>query len=320
MADFHVWNKIHRLGKDEVAEILNGTCIIQEKIDGANVSIWLDDNGDITCGSRKRVLGLDGGFNGFCDWVRGYEELKRLFSLTPDVRLNGEWLVKHTIPYKETAYRKFYLFDITLVNTELNGKDREYRMAQTVVDEIAEKFNLLRPTTFATLENPTLEQVMEYVGKSELGEKGEGVVIKNESFINQYGDSPYAKIVTENFKEDNGVTFGGNNKYSDTYWEMYICNKYMTLPRVVKVTEKLAPELGSLEMKHIPRICSTAYHDLITEEAWEIVNKVQAINCKALQRICFKKAKQIFVDIINDTISVADATELNISITDQKDE
>ena len=105
MANFHVWNKIHRIGKDEVAGILNGTCIIQEKIDGANVSIWLDDDGNITCGSRKKVLGLNGGFNGFCDWVKESDAVKKFFKAFPDSRLNGEWLVKHTIPYKETAYR-----------------------------------------------------------------------------------------------------------------------------------------------------------------------------------------------------------------------
>jgi hypothetical protein len=59
-------------------------------------------------------------------------------------------------------------------------------------------------------------------------------------------------------------------------------------------------------MKHIPRVCNTAYHDLITEEMWEIQSKVPAIDFKDFRRLAFKKAKQIYVDILNDDISIAD--------------
>ena len=59
-------------------------------------------------------------------------------------------------------------------------------------------------------------------------------------------------------------------------------------------------------MKHIPRIIGTVYHDLITEEAWEIANKAKKIDYDTLKRICQKKAKQVYIDILNDSLSVAD--------------
>ena len=61
-----------------------------------------------------------------------------------------------------------------------------------------------------------------------------------------------------------------------------------------------------LDMKHIPRIIGTVYHDMITEEAWEISQKANKIDFNNLKRICGKKIKQVYVDIINDSISVAD--------------
>ena len=114
-------------------------------------------------------------------------------------------------------------------------------------------------------------------------------------------------MVSEKFKEENAVTFGGNNKHSETYWEVYITNKYVTLGRVQKVMNKIQPEIDEkLDMKHIPRICGTVYHDVLTEEIWDIAKKAKRINFDALKRIIYKKAKQVYVDILNGSVSVAD--------------
>lgn len=42
---FIKYPKIHRLGKEETEGILNALCYIQEKIDGANTSIWIGEDG-----------------------------------------------------------------------------------------------------------------------------------------------------------------------------------------------------------------------------------------------------------------------------------
>lgn len=299
---FKKYPKIHRLGKEETDGILEGVCDIQEKLDGANTSIWLDKRGEITCGSRNRELSE--GFNGFVDFVKSDPRIVEFFKVYPERRLYGEWLVRHTISYNETAYKKFYLFDITEVK---DGEEPEEFLTRKEVDKIVMEFGFDAPQDFGQFTNPTVEQLQELVGKTELGEVGEGIVIKNHGFRDKWGNHNYAKMVSEKFKEDNGVTFGGNNKHSDTYWEMYVTNKYITLGRVEKIMNKIQPEVDErLDMKHIPRICNTVYHDMITEEAWEIAQKVQTLNFKSLQRIVFKKTKQIYVDILNNSISVAD--------------
>ncbi len=295
---FRKYDKIHRLGKEETDGILKGTCHIEEKVDGANLSIWMDGI-QIRIGSRNNDV-TEKGFNGACEYVLGHEGINRLLKDFPNYRLYGEWLVKHTIDYKATAYKKFYLFDIL-------DREEEIYMTSPAVHEIAEKYGIEHVPYLGLIENPTVEQIKELMGKSKFGDRGEGIVIKRTSWVNQFGDHAYAKIVDESFKEDNGVVFGGNNKFSDSYWEMYVVNKYITLARVEKIMNKLQPEIDKrLDLEHIPRVINTVYHDMITEECWEIAQKVKKIDFDVLKRIASKKAVQIYKDILNDSISIAD--------------
>lgn len=175
------------------------------------------------------------------------------------------------------------------------------------VNSLADTYNIPRPKYFGKFAEPTMEQLKSFVGQSDLGKDGEGIVIKNIDFVNVFGDHSYAKIVTEKFKELNGVTFGGNNKHSDTYMEMWVVNKFMSLARVEKIMNKLQPTVDRrLDMQHLPMIMGACYHDMLTEEVWDIQKKARKLDFVALQRISYAKAKQIFIDIINDSVSVAD--------------
>jgi len=299
MENFRSYGKIHRIGKDETDGILIGRCAIQEKIDGANVSVWLDaESGDLKMGSRTRILRDDEEFNGFVPYIKNHEGIKKLLNDNPNWRLYGEWLVRHTIAYSETSYRKMYLFDI--------WTGAEY-LPSNVVVEVGEKYDIPTVPHHGFFDSPTVDQLAEFVGKTQFGDRGEGIVIKNLDFVNKFGDVVFAKIVTESFKEDNSVVFGGNNKHSETYYEMYVVNKYLTLPRVKKIMDKLQPIINEkLDMKHIPRICGTVFHDMMTEEIGSIIKDVTKLDFKTLQRIAFKKSKQIYVDILNESISIAD--------------
>lgn len=301
---FKEYKKIHGLHKEECDGILEGTCYIQEKLDGANASIWLGDDGNIHYGSRSRDLFLAGdNFNGFGDWVKANEEnLKSLFAELPFARLNGEWLVRHTIGYNELSYKKFYMFDIDIED----GSNTKLIESMYV---LAERHNIPTAQLFAKIYNPTLEQIKEFAGKSEHGPKGEGVVIKNLNFVNKFGDKQFGKFVTQEFKEDNAVTFGGNNKTSESYHEMYYVNKFMTLPRVMKVFHKIEASEGRLSEKHIPRIMGTCFHDLMAEEGYTIAEEMSKgntpFNFKAFKGLCNKKSKSIFLELLTGDISVA---------------
>lgn len=299
ISDFRSYGKIHRLGKEETEGILKGNCYVQEKVDGANVSIWIDEKGEMKMGSRTRVLGNEE-FNGFVPYSKKHEGIKKILADHPKWRLYLEWLVRHTIAYKETAYKKAYLFDI------FDQETKKYLPHDEVLS-LAKQYEIETVPFHGKFENPTVEQLTSFVGKTEFGDRGEGVVIKNLDFVNTFGDNAFAKIVTESFKEDNGIMFGGNNKHSDTYYEMYVVNKYMTLPRVKKIMDKLQPVINEkLDLKHIPRITGTVYHDMWEEEGFAIAESIPTLKFKDLRRIAYKKIIQMYKDILSNDISVVD--------------
>lgn len=298
MQEYKPYPKIHRLGKDEVEGILNYDLIVQEKVDGANISIFQLD-GKLRCGTRTRMLPEDESFRGFQEAVQSNLNLAMYFSRNPNHILYGEWLVKHTITYPDEAYQKIYLFDIydTINDNWLPQED---------VRAEAEFLGLEYPHIFTT-GKLTEEQIKEFVGKSAIAPAGEGVVLKAEEYTNQFGDHVYAKVVHQKFKEANAIVFGGNNKHSDTYWEMYVVNKYCTTGRVQKIMQKIQSQTEErLDMQHTSRVANTCYHDMITEEIWEIAKKVPAIDFKKLQHFSMRKFIQIYHDILNNSPSIAD--------------
>ena len=141
---FRKYEKIHRLGKEETDGILtpgeNVIITVQEKIDGANASIWQDEAGNLQRGSRNRALPEDESFNGFKEWVEdNHDKLQAVFAEYPNIRLYGEWLVRHSIAYNSTAYQKFYLFDVY---------GEEGFWDQEAVISLADQFDLFQPQVF----------------------------------------------------------------------------------------------------------------------------------------------------------------------------
>lgn len=298
MGKYKKYFKIHRLGKEETDGILDTDITVQEKVDGANCSIFLQD-GEVRCGTRTRVLPKDESFRGLTEFVAENKLLEPFLKNNPTLILYGEWLVRHTITYPDDAYGKVYLFDI------YDTTDDSWASQETVKN-VASALGLQYPHVFAN-GRLTQEQIKEFVGTSAIAPAGEGVVLKSKDFVNKFGDKVYAKVVHEKFKESNAIVFGGNNKHSETYWEMYVVNKYCTTGRVQKIMQKLQSETTErLDKEHTSRVANTCYHDMITEEAWEIAKKVPVLNFKKLQGLSMRKYIQIYHDILNNTLSVAD--------------
>jgi len=301
---FRKYEKVHRLGKEEVEGILDGDCSITEKIDGANLSVWLGDGMEIRVGSRNNDLTANGNeFNGAVHYCNAHQGIKDLLYAHPKYRLYLEWLIKHTLEYSATAWKKVYLFDIY-------DHENECFLPQNLVQKLAKEYGIDAVPDLGILHNPKISELEELIKlPSAIGTIREGIVIRNPDFLNTFGDFCYAKLVREDFKEANAIVFGGNNKHSDSYWEIYIMNKYIDVARVRKIMNKLQPEVNErLDMKHIPRILGMVYHDVITEEAWDISKKAKKIDFDTLQRVCYRKIKQVYVDLLHDSISVADAT------------
>lgn len=285
--------KYPRIQKHGKRTVLSNEVIIQEKIDGANLSIWVEDDG-IHIGSRNfDVTENSDVFEDAKLYVRKHEGINGYLNLNRNHRLYGEWLIKHTVSYNEDSYNKFYLFDIQ--------NETEF-LPYNQVEQVATTYNILQPKTFA-VGKFTVEEINKFVGKSVLGYKGEGIVIRvipdeDDKIIGKYRRF---KIVSKEFIEDNKLTFGSNDRRSKDYWEMYVTNRFVNENRVRKIMLKLRDDGLIIDKKLIPRLMTTVYQDVLTEEIITISKKVPAIDFKILNKLISKKVVVIYSYLIDKT-------------------
>lgn len=246
---------------------------ITEKIDGANASIVVNEDGTLTACSRRNELNQNNTLQGFYDFVQTLDASIVSAALTSRYILFGEWLVKHTIRYPEDKMKQFYVFDVYDTETE------QY-MPWDFTKQIAEFIGLKTVPLFYDGPFISWEHIYSFVGKTEMGGEptGEGVVIKSQDRLdNKFSGTPeYVKIVAKEFsevhqskpqKEIDPAKVAAKQAAED------FAATIVTARRVEKAIQKLVedgivPEdwdeksLGVIA-KHLPR---AVYNDCVKEE------------------------------------------------------
>lgn len=246
---------------------------ITEKIDGANASIVVNEDGTLTACSRRNELNQNNTLQGFYDFVQTLDASIVSAALTSRYILFGEWLVKHTIRYPEDKMKQFYVFDVYDTETE------QY-IPWDFTKQIAEFIGLKTVPLFYDGPFISWEHIYSFVGKTEMGGEptGEGVVIKSQDRLdNKFSGTPeYVKIVAKEFsevhqskpqKEIDPAKVAAKQAAED------LAATIVTARRVEKSIQKLVedgiiPEnwdeksLGVIA-KHLPR---AVYNDCVKEE------------------------------------------------------
>ena len=298
MSSFKPYMHVERFGTGEVEGIEHGTCFVFPKIDGTNASVWLGDDGEVKAGSRTRQLSLDSDNAGFLAWVQQQDNLKAYLQANPTHRLFGEWLVPHTLKtYRKDAWRRFWIFDV-------QAADETY-ISYDVYNVQLEAFKLDYVVPMFRAENIHFEYLLEALKKNtflieEGSGIGEGIVVKNYDFVNKYGRITWAKVVRQEFKEENAKTFGINTIGLMAPVEKRIVDKFVTDAMIDKVMDKIVNEVGTWESKYIPRLLNTVFYDLIREETWEFLKEFnlpsmsfQSLKAYTIQRVKTYK-KELF--------------------------
>jgi hypothetical protein len=298
---FTKYPHLERVGTDEVEGILEGECLIFPKIDGTNASVWMDSNGNICCGSRKRQISVENDNQGFAKFV---EENKasfvEFFKWLPFCILYGEWLVPHTLKtYRKEAWRKFYIFDVFQSDRFIHFDIYKERLESDFSgnDNIEVIYPLFRSR------NPSLIHLESALEKNTYllpeGEIGEGIVIKNYDFVNKYGRVTWAKLVRNAFKEKHVKEMGVPTLDGETTVEEKIVEKFVTDHLVHKVFDKIRTEMEGWKAQYIPRLLNTVWHDLITEEMWSILKEYKnpTIDFKRLNRLTTDRIKSILTEV-----------------------
>lgn len=306
---FKKYQHLERWGNTPVNGIeLGGEVLVFPKLDGANASIWIGDNGELCCGSRNRELSAEADNAGFYKWLHTtgpvQDGIRLYLENNPTHRLFGEWLVPHSLKtYHEDSWRKFYVFDIALEKEESSieheGADSMIYLHFDMWEAEAERWRLLYIPPIARMKRPTYEQLIEVAKNAtfcvETGKgTGEGVVIKNYGFKNRFGRTTFAKIVTNEFKEAQTKKFGAPVIGARKMVEEDIVEKFVTKALCEKELAKIENQPEGFSGKNIPMLLNVVFHSLITEEMWEILKKFKdpTINFKTLKHFTFAKVKQ----------------------------
>lgn len=299
--EFRKYQHLERYGTDEVDGIEFGDCFIFPKIDGTNSSIWLDDEGNVKAGSRNRTLSLENDNAGFYAHVLSNDKLISYLKKHPTHRLYGEWLVPHTIKtYREDAWRKFYVFDITIDKGEESVEYIPYDIYKPMLDE----FELEYIPPIAKVSNATYETFLKALEKNEFliqdGQGvGEGIVVKNYDFYNKYKRQTWAKIVTTEFKEKHNKTMGYNELKVSKMVEEEIVEEFCTSAFIEKEFAKIINEKEGWKSQYIPMLLGRVFSELVKEEIWNILKKYKnpKIDFKTLNALTVQKIKKVKQDI-----------------------
>ena len=296
--EFEKYQHVCRYGTVETEGILNGVCAITPKIDGTNASVWLNENGEICCGSRNRELEIVKDNAGFMNYVMSNlgEPIRRFLKDNPTLRLYGEWLVPHSIKdYKDDAWKKFYVFDVVNV-------DGEY-MTPHVYIPLLDKYSIDYIPVIAWIEKPTIDELKMFVANNKYlmqdGCIGEGIVIKNYDYKNPYGRVTWAKIINDEFK-NGSKTKAKAMSLKDTDVEQSIALRYCTDSLINKEYAKIMNEMPDIERRIlIPRLIESVFHSIVSEDMYDICKqyKMPTVSFKALKNECIKRIKEVKVEL-----------------------
>lgn len=299
--EFRRYQSLARFGTDDVDGIEIGECLVFHKIDGTNASVWLNDKGEVKAGSRNRELTLENDNAGFYAYILENENIKNYLLKHPTHRLYGEFLVPHTLKtYKDDAWRRFYIFDVTVDKDEDSVKYIPYDTYKSMLEE----FDLDYIPPICKIKNGTYEHFIRALEQATFLVKdgqgtGEGIVIKNYDFYNKYKRQNWAKIVTTEFKEKHVKAMGYVEISNGKMVEEQIVDEFVTTAFVEKEFAKIVNENEGWRSQYIPMLLGRVFSELIKEETWNILKKYKnpKIDFKTLNALTIEKVKEVKKDI-----------------------
>lgn len=221
------------------------------KLDGANTSIWLHEDGTLHYGSRNNDITNSGNtLRGFGEFVYANKTIfMNFFSLYPNYILYGEWLVTHTIKYPEDKLNKWYCYDVF----GMKENDEEGSRWIPFADWIDKFLSAGFPKEWALypIQNvrtvDEAKELMEKVCKEDKPFGGEpfeeGIVVKNYKYMDRYhGEQVKFKVekeISHTPKNKEGKSFKPENiQLSDN-----LISKYCTDVIMEKNYQKLIDKI-----------------------------------------------------------------------------
>lgn len=229
------------VGHKAVADLFQGTVIIQEKVDGSQFSFGLNSDGDVECRSKGAQLHITAPDKMFAKGVETVLALKPL--LRDRYTYRGEYLAKpkhNVLAYDRTPKGNVVLFDV-----EAPG---QYYFTPEELAEEADRLGLESvPVLFrGEVKDPNLLRGLLDSVSILGGAKIEGVVVKNYEKFTEDKKAMMAKFVSEAFKEVHAGEWRAANPPTQGDVQTSLIAAYRTPARWAKAVQHLR-EAGTLE-------------------------------------------------------------------------
>lgn len=300
------YTNVERFKENYVDAIQKGDLIhVSEKLDGANSSFTYDSKtGTVKAFSRNKELSANNTLRGFYDFVMNLPtDFIKQVSENGRLVFFGEWLCPHGVKYPDEAYNHFYLYDIW--DTETESWCTQDFVSAIYLTFINRGIVIFQPKCFYYGEFKNWEELSNFVGETAIGAMpcGEGIVIKNQSALNEKNRRLpiYIKMVSEKFAETHKpkVKITDSERLKQQEKDYQLASTIITKQRVQKflnkfVDEGIIPEdwdkssLGIIA-KNLP---SEIYNDCLKEEP-ETVSQIGNFG-----KICSKLSLELVKGVI----------------------
>lgn len=278
----HSFPKIFNVGHAAVALLLSDDVIVEEKVDGSQLSFGVFD-GELRVRSKNFELVLDNPEKMFTTAVASAQQLAPM--LRDGWTYRGEYLQRqhhNHLTYDRVPVRNIVLFDINPSHGAwLTRGEKEAEAARIGLEIVPVLFD-------GKLEH--LGQIEELVKRTSYlgGPQIEGVVIKNYHRFGRDGHPLFGKHVREDFKEQQNADWKTKHKsMSDIRDEL---GQSFRMPaRWQKAVQRLR-ESGELTMspKDIGNLIRVAQADLASEVKEEVQTALMAWAWPHIQRVAIR--------------------------------
>jgi RNA ligase-like protein len=280
MSELSSYGKVYGVGHKDLADLLNGEIVVEEKIDGSQFSFSFNESGELKCRSNGQQLPLIVEYE---DVPEGRIELttttekmfrkavaaaaKRFELAQPGWVYRCEYLQspKHnTLAYERTPKDNLIIFDVmTGPETFLSPEDKANEAARLGLECV--------PCYYVGKWESDLTYFGEWLKRrSILGGPVEGIVIKNYNRFTSDGKLAKGKIVTEAFKEAHRDQWKVSNPCAKDFVQM-LAQSMRTEARWRKAVQHLR-EAGKCEgtPRDIGALMKNVHIDIDTEDSDQI--------------------------------------------------
>src|SRR5699024_4956840 len=196
--------------------------------------------------SRNQELTEENNLNGFYQYV---QELVKDFNdlqiaTLSDYTIFGEWVVKHTVTYKDEVYNNFYAFDVF---NKKSGYYVSHKLRLEVFSALqlktVEEFMVLNSKVLATLDTSYQQILLEEIKKREsesektLSADTDGGIVINSLGRSIHDHNTAYKKVTDRFREPTGL-----KQQTPTGLQLHLVDYAITEARMRKLIFKKLDE------------------------------------------------------------------------------